>query len=74
MHYLHGRPANDTSGLTLTLSPQEVPNSAGMVAFASDFVIPANTPETVVENSCCYSGWEPVHGFATRVHTHVLGR
>ncbi|EFN58531.1 hypothetical protein CHLNCDRAFT_34137 [Chlorella variabilis] len=72
MHYLNGRPANDTSGLTLRLSPQEVPNSAGMVAFASAFFIPPDTPETVVDNTCCYSGWEPLHGFATRVHTHAL--
>lgn len=37
MHYLHGRPANDTSGIKLRLSSVPVPYSAGMVAFASMF-------------------------------------
>lgn len=74
MHYLHGRPANDTSGLRLRLSGAAVPYSAGMVAFASSFRIPPRTPSTCVPNACCYEGWEPLHGFAARVHTHALGR
>ena len=32
------------------------------------------TNSTLVKNSCCYAGWEPLHGFATRVHTHTMGR
>ncbi|KAI7845909.1 hypothetical protein COHA_000641, partial [Chlorella ohadii] len=74
MHYLHGRPANDTSGIKLRLSSVPVPYSAGMVAFASMFKIMPRTNSTLVKNSCCYSGWEPLHGFATRVHTHKMGR
>ena len=74
MHYLNGRPANDTSGIKLRFSTQPVPYSAGMVAYASGFSIPPGKPSTLVPNSCCYSGWEPLHGFATRVHTHALGR
>lgn len=74
MHYLSGRPANDTSGLRLQLSERAVPYSAGLLAFASGFVIPPGKPSTLVPNSCCYSGWEPLRGFATRVHTHALGR
>ncbi|KAL4442992.1 hypothetical protein ABPG77_008483 [Micractinium sp. CCAP 211/92] len=74
MHYLSGRPANDTSGIRLQLSEQAVPYSAGLLAFASGFVIPPGRPSTLVPNSCCYSGWEPLRGFATRVHTHALGR
>lgn len=143
MHYLHGRPANDTSGIKLRLSTAPVPYSAGMVAFASMFqasaagvlfmlhccgrllgvvsmpvlswlcvtrmrrycrclfsvyetlpllpkpagLLPPGLPpvlpppqilprtnSTLVKNSCCYSGWEPLHGFATRVHTHKMGR
>ncbi|KAL4858006.1 Peptidyl-glycine alpha-amidating monooxygenase A [Chlorella vulgaris] len=74
VHYLDGRPANDTSGVKLTLSPAETPNSAGMVAFAASFSIPPRRPKTLVQNACCYNGWEPLHGFATRVHTHALGR
>lgn len=74
VHYLDIRPANDTSGIKLRLSDQAVPYSAGMVAFAAAFSIPPRQPSTLVPNSCCYSGWEPLHGFATRVHTHGLGR
>src|SRR5689334_11238818 len=74
MHYLGGRPGNDTSGIRLHLTDQAVPYSAGMMAFAAAFSIPPKTRSTLVPNSCCYSGWEPLHGFATRVHTHALGR
>lgn len=74
MHYLKGRPANDTSGIRLQLSERPVPFSAGLLAFASGFVIPPGKPSTLVPNGCCYSGWEPLRGFATRVHTHALGR
>ncbi|KAL4457726.1 hypothetical protein ABPG75_012591 [Micractinium tetrahymenae] len=74
MHYLKGRPANDTSGIRLQLSERPVPFSAGLLAFASGFAIPPGKPSTLVPNGCCYSGWEPLRGFATRVHTHALGR
>ena len=113
MHYLHGRPANDTSGIKLRLSSVPVPYSAGMVAFASMFKASVALPQeaagcaangvlatarssllaarlreplppalqimprtnsTLVKNSCCYAGWEPLHGFSTRVHTHTVGR
>lgn len=74
MHYLNGRPANDTSGLVLHLSGKAVDYSAGMAAFAASFVIPPRTPRTLAPNACCYSGWEPLHGFAARVHTHGMGR
>ena len=74
VHYLGGRPANDTSGVKLRFTEEPVPYSAGMVAFAAGFSIPPGKPSTLVKNTCCYSGWEPLRGFATRVHTHALGR
>lgn len=74
MHYLNGRPANDTSGLVLHLSSTPVAYSAGMAAFATSFRIPPLTKSTLINNTCCYSGWEPLHGFAARVHTHAMGR
>lgn len=74
MHYLDGRPANDTSGLTLRLTDAPVPFSTGMAAFAANFAIPPGKASTLVPNACCYSGWEPLRAFATRVHTHALGR
>jgi hypothetical protein len=74
VHYLGGRPANDTSGVKLSFTGEPVPYSAGMVAFAAGFSIPPGKPSTLVRNTCCYSGWEPLRGFATRVHTHALGR
>ena len=45
-----------------------------MAAFAASFVLPPGKPRILVPNECCYAGWEPLHGFATRVHTHGMGR
>jgi hypothetical protein len=36
--------------------------------------IPPKTPSYLVPTKCCYTGFEPAHGFAYRVHTHALGR
>ncbi|PSC71645.1 peptidyl-glycine alpha-amidating monooxygenase [Micractinium conductrix] len=76
MHFLVLRPPNDKSGsgLTLHLGEQPVPYSAGMIAYAAGFRLPPGQPSILVPNSCCYAGWEPLHGFAARVHTHSMGR
>lgn len=74
IHYLKIRPEGDTSGIRLRLTPHPVPLSAGLIAFASGFEIPPRKKSTVIPNECCYSGFETLHGFAFRVHTHSLGR
>ena len=75
IHYGVDRPDDDsTSGMVLNLTEAHVPFSAGMLMYASTFIIPAKAPEHLVPNKCCYSGFEPAHGFAYRVHTHILGR
>lgn len=74
VHYLNLRPENDSSGVRLRLTPNPVPYSAGLVAFAATFSVPPRKESTLVPNECCYSGFEPLHGFASRVHTHALGR
>lgn len=75
VHYLtKQRPKDDHSGVTLVLKPQAVPYSAGVMAFATGFVIPPQTPSYLVDNECCYRGHQPLTTFAVRVHTHALGR
>lgn len=74
VHFLQVRAADDASGvrLRLTTVPQQL--SAGLIAFAAGFAIPPGQASHLVENECCYSGWEELRGFAFRVHTHGLGR
>eukprot|EP00887_Chlorella_sp_A99_P001399 scaffold8.g1399.t1 len=77
IHYLDPRPKGDRSGVRLRLTPQArrpVPMSAGMVAYAASFTIPPGLPSYVVPNACCYSGFEALHGFGFRIHTHWMGR
>lgn len=74
MHYLPLRPEDDSSGVRMTLTESPTPLSAGMVSFASAFEIPPGRPSTLVPNECCYSGFEPLHGFGFRVHAHWMGR
>lgn len=74
VHYLNLRPPNDTSGVALRLSERPARYSAGLVAYASSFTIPPGKPAHLVENECCYTGFEPARGFAFRVHAHALGR
>jgi len=75
IHYAVERPAHDTnSGIKVRLTDAHIPFSAGMMMFASTFQIPPRQESHLVPNQCCYSGFEPAHGFAYRVHTHMLGR
>jgi hypothetical protein len=74
VHYTHKRPEGDKSGVRLKLTSAHVPFSAGMMMYASYFELPPGKPSHPVNNKCCYSGFEPAHGFAYRVHTHALGR
>ena len=74
VHYLQLRESADASGVKLHLSPDPIPYSAGLIAFASGFTIPQGRDSVPISNECCYSGFEPLHGFAFRVHTHKLGR
>ena len=73
VHFLAGRPAGDRSGVRLALTDDRMPFSAGMLMYASSFVIPPGKASTLVPNHCCLRGFEPAHGFAFRVHTHALG-
>ena len=74
VHYSSVRPPADRSGVRLKLTDAALPFSAGMMMFASYFTIPPGLPSHHVPTRCCYSGFEPTHGFAYRVHTHALGR
>ena len=74
VHYLQARPPGDHSGITLRMTRQSTPFSAGMINYAKYFTIPPGKPQHPIENQCCYSGFEILKGFAFRVHTHALGR
>ena len=74
VHFVGPRPAKDTSGVRLTLTPDRTPFLAGMMMYASTFHIPPGRKSTLVANRCCLAGFQPAHGFAFRVHTHQLGR
>jgi len=74
VHYLQIRTEEDASGVQLHLTRQPVPYSAGLIAFAAGFSIPPGESDHPVFNECCYSGFEELHGFAFRVHTHGLGK
>jgi peptidylamidoglycolate lyase len=51
-----------------------VPFSAGLLSYASWFSIPPRKQHFLVQNSCCYRGFQPLTTFAVRVHTHTMGR
>ncbi|KAF8067346.1 pam-b [Scenedesmus sp. PABB004] len=74
VHYLAERPAGDRSGVKLILQDTPVPFSAGLLSYASWFSIPPRKPHFLVQNSCCYRGFQPLTSFAVRVHTHTMGR
>eukprot|EP00803_Ostreobium_quekettii_P002596 evm.model.scf_760EXC.6 EVM.evm.TU.scf_760EXC.6 scf_760EXC:55513-65279(+) len=74
VHYLQVRPPDDHSGVSLTLSTEAYKYSAGMMAYAINFKVPPGKPSHLINNTCCYSGLEPVRTVAFRVHTHWLGR
>jgi hypothetical protein len=77
VHYL--RPPNsadgtDSSGVIMHLTAAPVPRAAGILMFASSFVIPAGNEDYHVKAECCYDGPQPLTAVAFRVHTHTLGR
>ena len=74
IHFLELRREDDESGLKILLSRLPVENAAGMTAFASSFSIPPKEKSHLVENTCCFSNIFPSTTFASRVHTHALGR
>jgi hypothetical protein len=61
-------------GRRRSLQRQPVPFSAGLLSYASWFEIPPGKKSHLVPNHCCYRGFQPLHTFAVRVHTHTLGR
>jgi hypothetical protein len=56
------------------LQDTPVPFSGGMLSYASWFEIPPRQKQHFVRNNCCYRGFQPLHTFAVRVHTHTMGR
>ncbi|KAF6260690.1 PHM/PNGase F domain-containing protein [Scenedesmus sp. NREL 46B-D3] len=74
VHYLNEKPANEKAGVRLTLQDSPVPFSAGLLSYASWFSIPPRKQHFLVQNNCCYRGFQPLTSFAVRVHTHTMGR
>lgn len=74
IHYLELRREDDISGIKLLLSRLPIENAVGMAAFAASFSIPPGKKSHMVHNSCCFNGIFPAKSFASRVHTHALGR
>ena len=74
IHYLELRKATDASGIRLKLSSLPVDRAVGVHAFATGFTLPPGEKSITVKNSCCYNGLFPSIAFASRVHTHALGR
>eukprot|EP00854_Cymbomonas_tetramitiformis_P014167 gene14167-16753_t len=70
IHYLQPTSEPDSSGVLVHLSS----TPRGILAFATHFTIPPRLDSHEVSVTCCYSGPEPLRGFAFRVHTHTLGR
>lgn len=68
------RPEGDHTGVRLKLTRAPQPMSAGMLTYAVGFLVPPKKKSHLVPNSCCYSGFQPLTGFAFRVHAHALGR
>jgi len=74
VHYQIVRPEGDHTGVRLKLTRAPQPMSAGMMTYAVGFVVPPRKESHLVPNACCYSGFQPLTGFAFRVHAHALGR
>ena len=74
IHFLDLRPKDDESGLRLKLSTKSLQKSVSLQAFARGFMIPPGRPSYPVKNDCCYNSAFPMTSFASRVHTHGLGR
>lgn len=74
VHYLSVRPPEDHSGVTLTLKTEPSKYSTGMITYARMFQIPPHEDSYLINNTCCYSGFESITTMAFRVHTHTLGR
>jgi hypothetical protein len=74
VHYQIVRPEGDRTGVRLKLTSSPQPLGAGMMTYAVGFSVPPRTKSHLVPNSCCYSGFQPLTGFAFRVHAHALGR
>ena len=82
IHYLRpptnasaaGTTPTDSSGVILHITTQPVAKAAGILMFATSFVIPPRTPDFHVAMECCYDGPQPLTAVAFRVHTHALGR
>lgn len=74
IHYVSGRTLDDSSGIVLHLSEEASEKTASVLMYASFFVVPPGRDRHPIRNKCCYSGFEPIHTVAFRVHTHELGR
>lgn len=57
-----------------SLQDTPVPFSAGLLSYASYFTIPPGKKSYLVQNNCCYRGFQPLTTFAVRVHTHTMGK
>lgn len=75
IHFLDVRPLDDgESGIRLKLSTEPLEQSVSLQAFARGFMVPPGRPSYKVSNECCYNSAFPMTSFASRVHTHALGR
>ncbi|PAV76567.1 hypothetical protein WR25_19203 [Diploscapter pachys] len=76
VHYAQPFSGNikDFSGVTLHVSSKMPKNLAGVYLFASGTPIPPGIPAFYTNMSCPYNSVTPVHPFAFRTHTHMMGR
>lgn len=63
-----------SDALGFRLSKETSEKTASIIQYASAFRIPPKQDNVLVDNECCYSGFEPITTVAFRVHTHTLGR
>eukprot|EP00656_Telonema_subtile_P029061 TRINITY_DN3196_c0_g1_i8.p1 TRINITY_DN3196_c0_g1~~TRINITY_DN3196_c0_g1_i8.p1 ORF type:complete len:625 (-),score=27.94 TRINITY_DN3196_c0_g1_i8:31-1905(-) len=75
LHFLKPSATPDYSALLMRTTKSPLLLQANIAIFApGSFQIPPRKSRFDVSAQCCYSGTEPVLGFAFRVHAHILSR
>ena len=80
VHFAKPLPEPSSAGVRMFYTPSReiagITEFAGVVPglAASKLVIPPRTPKTTIPITCAYTGDEPLHVFAYRVHAHDMAR